>query len=81
LTVIFFKELFKTADLSLISCYKMTLIENFFTKMKYPRCAMITRLSFETAFDYKLLISDQKIEEFPCLVHKLSSTLNNRSTI
>ena len=27
------------------------------------------------AFDYKLRILDPKIEEFPCLVHKLSVTL------
>ena len=37
--------------------------------------AIITRFWFEMAFDYKPQILDQKIEEFPCLVQKLSLTL------
>ena len=32
---------------------------------------------FETTLDYEPKILDPKIEEFPCLVHKLSVTLNN----
>ena len=37
--------------------------------------ATITRSLFETALNYKPRILDQKIEEFPCLVHKLSVIL------
>ena len=33
-------------------------------------CAIL--VWFETALDYKPQILDPKIEEFPCLVHKLS---------
>ena len=41
----------------------------------YRTRATITRSWFETALNYKPRILDQKIEEFPCLVHKLSVTL------
>ena len=41
----------------------------------YRTRATITRSWFETALIYKPRILDQKIEEFPCLVHKLSVTL------
>ena len=37
--------------------------------------AIVTRSGFETALDYKPRILDPNIEEFPCLVHKLSVTL------
>ena len=37
--------------------------------------AIITHSWFETALDYKTRILETKIEEFPCLVHKLSVTL------
>ena len=42
----------------------------------YRTCAIITRSRFETALNYKPRIVDQKIEEFPCLLHKLSVTLS-----
>ena len=38
--------------------------------------AIITLSEFETALDYKPRILDPKIEEFPCLVHKLSVTVS-----
>ena len=41
----------------------------------YRTRAIITRSWFETALDYKPRILDPKIEEFPCLVHKLSVIL------
>ena len=41
----------------------------------YRTCPTITRSYFETALNYKPWILDPKIEEFPCLVHKLSVTL------
>ena len=41
----------------------------------YRTRAIITRSWFETALNYKPRILDPKIEEFPCLVHKLSVTL------
>ena len=37
--------------------------------------ATITRSLFQTTLNYKPSILDPKIEEFPCLVHKLSVTL------
>ena len=42
---------------------------------KYRMGSIITCPCFETALNYKLLILDQKFEEFPCLVHTLSVTL------
>ena len=42
---------------------------------KYRRSFMATQFWFETALDYKPQILDPQIEEFPCLVHKLSVTL------
>ena len=42
---------------------------------KYRTCAIITISKFETALDYKLQNLDPKIEDFPCLVHKLPLTL------
>ena len=44
-------------------------------KYKYCTRAIITHSWFETALDYKPQILDPKIEEFPCLVHKLFVTL------
>ena len=44
-------------------------------KSKYRRRNIITRSWFETALNHKLRTLDPKIEEFPCLVHKLSVTL------
>ena len=44
-------------------------------KKKYRMGSIITCPCFETALNYKLLILDQKFEEFPCLVHTLSVTL------
>ena len=41
----------------------------------YRASAIVTRSWFETALDYKSRILGPKIEEFPCLVHKLSVTL------
>ena len=41
----------------------------------YRTRAIITRSWFETALNYKPRILDPKIEEFPCLLHKLSVTL------
>ena len=41
----------------------------------------ITRSWFETILDYKPRILHPKIEEFLCLVYKLSVTNTNRSTI
>ena len=40
--------------------------------LKYRACAFITRSWFETALDYKPRFLGSKIEEYPCLVHKLS---------
>ena len=45
------------------------------TIFKYRTRAIITCSWFETALNYKPRILDPKIEEFPCLVHKLSVTL------
>ena len=42
---------------------------------KYRRRNIITRSWFETALNHKPRTLDPKIEEFPCLVHKLSVTL------
>ena len=44
-------------------------------QLTYRTHAIITGSWFETALDYKPRILDPKIEEFPCLVHKLSVTL------
>ena len=41
----------------------------------YRTRAIITRSRFETALDYRLRILGSKIEEFPCLVRKLSVIL------
>ena len=41
----------------------------------YHTRTIITHSLFETALDYKLQILGSKIEEFPCLVHKLSVIL------
>ena len=38
------------------------------------RAIIVTRSWFETSLEYKPQILDQKIEEFPYLVHKLSVT-------
>ena len=43
--------------------------------LKYRACAFITRSWFETALDYKPRFLGSKIEEYPCLVHKLSVIL------
>ena len=56
-----------------------------FSSLKYSMPSTITCPWFETALNYKPRILDPKIEEFPCLVHKLSvqtsiSTNTNRST-
>ena len=45
------------------------------TKYLYRTGAIITCSCFETAFNYKPRILDPKIEEFPCLQHKLYVTL------
>ena len=42
---------------------------------EYRTHAIITRSWFETALDDKPLMIDTTIEEFPCLVHKLSVKL------
>ena len=42
----------------------------------YRTRAIITRSWFVTTLDYKPRILDPKIEEFPCLVHKLFATLS-----
>ena len=42
---------------------------------EYRMRSIITRSWFETTLDYRLRILDPKIEEFPCLVHKLSVKL------
>jgi len=44
-------------------------------QFEYRTRAIITRSWFETALDYKPRILEPKIEEFSCLVHKLSVTL------
>ena len=51
--------------------------KNVFIKnlLKYRTRAIITRSLFETALDYKPQILGPNIEEFPCLVHKLSVIL------
>jgi hypothetical protein len=41
----------------------------------YRTCAIIVLSLFETALNYKPKILGYKIEEFPCLVHKLSVIL------
>ena len=41
----------------------------------YHMRAIITRSWFETGLDYNPRILGPKIEEFPCLVHKLSVIL------
>ena len=41
----------------------------------YCTCTITTLSWFETALDYKLRILGPKIEDFPCLLHKLSVTL------
>ena len=46
-----------------------------YTFIKYRTRAIITRSSFETALNYKPRNFGSKIEDFPCLVHKLSVTL------
>ena len=50
---------------------------NSYTKshLTYRTRAIITRSWFETALDYYLRILGWKIEEFPCLEHKLSVIL------
>ena len=62
--------------------HKLSIFWNFNTVLSmlcialiYHMCATITCSWFETALKYKPRILDPKIEEFPCLVHKLSVTL------
>jgi hypothetical protein len=47
-------------------------MNKLFYQNNYHICAIISRSSFETAFDYKPQILGLKIEEFSCLVHEVS---------
>ena len=49
----------------------MQQLHNGFEILMYRTRAIITGSWFETTLDYKPQILGPKIEEFPCLVHKL----------
>ena len=50
-------------------------VNKFCFENNYCTHVIITLSWFETTLDYKPWILDPEIEEFPCLVHKLSVTL------
>ena len=54
---------------------KVLNLQNIQLKSVYRMRAIITRSWFETAFNYKPRILEQKIKEFPVLVYKLSVIL------
>ena len=55
--------------------YDLWSIHDLGTYVKYCTRTIITRSWFESALDYNPRILDPKIEEFHCLVHKLSGTI------